>query len=86
MALKPFSGTTQKEKDALETRFGITQDSRPDNEQLKIQHIIREFTVALAQQIDVHIEDSREKSLALTKLEESLMWAGKAIFKAPETF
>ena len=86
MALKPFSGTTQKEKDALETRFGIAQDSRPDNEQLKIQHIIREFTVALAQQIDVHIEDSREKSLALTKLEESLMWAGKAIFKAPETF
>ena len=86
MALKPFSGTTQKEKAALETRFGIAQGSRPDDEQLQIQHIIREFTVALAQQIDVHIEDGREKSLALTKLEESLMWAGKAIFKAPETF
>ena len=26
MALKPFSGTTQREKDALETRFGIDQE------------------------------------------------------------
>ena len=86
MALKPFSGTTQKEKDALEARFGIAQDTTPDDEQLQIQQIIREFTVALAQQIDVHIEDSREKSLALARLEESLMWAGKAIFKAPQTF
>lgn len=86
MALKPFSGTTQKEKDALETRFGIAQASQPDDDQLHVQRIIREFTVALVQQIDVHIEDSREKSLALTKLEESLMWAGKAIFKAQETF
>lgn len=86
MALKPFSGTTQKEKAALESRFGIAQGSRPDDDQLHIQKIIREFVVALAQQIDVHIEDSREKSLALTKLEESLMWAGKAIFKEAEPF
>ena len=31
--------------------------------------------------LNADVEDSREKSLALTALEEALMWAGKAIFR-----
>ena len=86
MALKTFSGTTHSEKTALAKRFGLAQDSKPSEEELRIQNQIRGLINEVAQTLDVHIEDGREKSLALTKLEESLMWAGKAIFKEAEPF
>lgn len=40
---------------------------------------IRDFAKGLALLIDSTCPDSREKSLALTKLEESVMWANAAI-------
>lgn len=40
---------------------------------------IREHAKYLARVIDSAAPDSREKSLALTKLEESVMWANAAI-------
>lgn len=40
---------------------------------------IREGAIELAKDIEVHCPDGREKSLALTKLEEAAMWAIKSI-------
>lgn len=42
---------------------------------------IREAFTALSAQIDIECPDSREKSLALTKLEEACMWTNKAMEK-----
>lgn len=68
----------------IDARFGIASDSvkpfAPRELQLDIQRAIREEFVTVAKMIERSVTDSREKSLALTKLEEALMWAGKAIF------
>ena len=74
-----------EEQNALNKRFGIAQDSSTvdpaDREaQLNSQRDIREKIAEAALILDIDVADSREKSLALTKLEEALMWAGKAIF------
>lgn len=84
MALRLISRTTE-EQNALNKRFGIAQDAPTidpaDREaQLNSQRDIREKIAAAALILDIDVADSREKSLALTKLEEALMWAGKAIF------
>lgn len=39
---------------------------------------------ALAAIIEEHIPSSRERSLAITKLEEASMWGNKAIVFSPE--
>lgn len=50
-----------------------------DAEQISRSNEIREKAKELATLIASNCPDSREKSLARTKLEESLMWANKAI-------
>ena len=40
---------------------------------------IREDAMNLADIIDIYCPESREKSLALTKLEECIMWVNKSI-------
>lgn len=40
---------------------------------------IREVAKAFAELLDVACPDSREKSLAFTKLEEAVMWANASI-------
>lgn len=40
---------------------------------------LRQATKALAERFDAMCPDSREKSLALTHLEEAVMWANAAI-------
>ena len=40
---------------------------------------IRDKGKALALLIDINCPDSREKSLAITKIEEAVMWANKSI-------
>lgn len=62
-------------------RFGIAQDGKPSTEQLDEQRMIRDLIADAGFAIECNIADGREKSLALTHLEEALMWAGKAIFK-----
>lgn len=44
---------------------------------------VRSHTINLAQLIEYLCPDSREKSLALTNLEQSLMWAVKSITHNP---
>lgn len=50
-----------------------------DREALRLMEEFRQKFKELAFFIDESIEDSREKSLGLTKLEESAMWLQKAI-------
>lgn len=67
---------------AVTERFKIAQDGLPPSEtQLREQRFIQRKIMAAADAIDLGIPgQSREKSLAITKLEEALMWAGKALF------
>lgn len=78
MALMP-EGTAPRE-DVYNTRFTIARDSKPSVEQLELQAELRGKVAEVADQLNWAAADSREKSLALTHLEEALMWAGKAIF------
>lgn len=52
-------------------------------QQMKID-IMRNKASEMFHTLDFLIEDSREKSLAVTKMEECLMWAVKAISRQPE--
>jgi len=51
----------------------------PHDDQVNRYQDIREHARAFAVLLDRHCPDSREKSLALTALEESVMWANASI-------
>lgn len=67
-------------EDVIATRFLIAQDGKPSEAQLKFQADLKTDIAEIADHLNYKVADSREKSLALTHLEEALMWAGKAIF------
>lgn len=81
MALIPDNVRTHESTEGIERRFGIAQDGRPTQAQLKEQAALRSAISAVAVRLNQNVADSRSKSLALTSLEEALMWAGKAIFE-----
>ena len=51
----------------------------PKDDQLERYQRIREKAKLLAAYIDEKCPDSREKSLAFTKIEEAVMWANASI-------
>ena len=51
----------------------------PTEGQINKYQGLREYGLQLAEIINLICPDSREKSLALTKLEEAVMWANAAI-------
>jgi len=51
----------------------------PKDGQPEIYELIRGGALEMAFQIDESQPDSREKSLAMTKLEETVMWANAGI-------
>lgn len=68
----------------IANRFGIAQDGYipEDIEQRRnLQIKVRARIYEVATLINENIAQGRELSLALTHLEEALLWAGKAIFK-----
>lgn len=81
MALLTNNAPTRESADDIRARFGIAQDGKPTSAQLGEQGAIRDQLAEVARGINENVADGREKSLALTALEEALMWAGKAIFK-----
>lgn len=81
MALIPNNVPTREDDDDIRGRFLIAQDNVPTEDQKQYQAQIRQDVAALAVSLNADVADSREKSLAITHLEEALMWAGKAIFK-----
>ena len=68
--------------DALELvhRFRRNEVSEADVTKMET---LRDEMRLLAMTVNALVPDSREKSLALTALEESLMWANKAISTPP---
>lgn len=81
MALTPNGYNPRESVHDIHMRFLIAQDDRPSDEQLQFQSDLRTGIANIAQELNQKVEDSREKSLALTHLEEALLWAGKAIFR-----
>jgi hypothetical protein len=63
--------------DGLDDRF---KHHPPSTQEVADTHIeVRRLLSELAGRIDSLVPDGREKSLAITKLEEAAMWANKAI-------
>lgn len=60
----------------LENRFTYHE---PKSDQPERYKVIRSNARVLADQINVACPESREKSLAITKLEEAVMWANASI-------
>lgn len=60
----------------LETRFTYHP---PKSEQVELYHELRQTARIFAAQIITCTPESREQSLALTALEEAVMWANAAI-------
>jgi hypothetical protein len=67
---------TQEDRDDLDTRFTYHQP-KPGQPEKYLR--IRSQAKTLASSITVECPDSRERSLALTKLEEVVMWANASI-------
>lgn len=59
----------------------IASDSKSTEEQLKVHRNLRAAFETAEQALET-LPASREKALALTNLEQALMWAGKAIYNA----
>jgi len=51
----------------------------PKEDQAERYGLIRKEAHDLADTIDIYCPESREKSLAITKLEEAVMWANASI-------
>lgn len=85
MALVPNNVPTDLDADDVKARFGIAQEGRPTEAQLEEQAVVKQAVTALAIRINENVADSRAKSIALTHLEDALMWAGKAIFQPAGT-
>ena len=77
----PEHARTIGPREDVSNRFMIAQNGKPSQEQLDFQAEVRQDILKLAQKVNCRVEDSREKSLGLTDLEQALMWFGKAIFK-----
>ena len=51
----------------------------PTPQQLDLYDVVRNQLKDFAHWIQVHVPESREKSLAITSLQEAMMWANSAI-------
>ena len=68
--------------DSIENNFNYHQ---PATEEVGAKHAaIRQLFKDLAYSVDTICPDGREKALAITKLEEGMMWANAAIARNPE--
>lgn len=63
--------------DDLDNRF--TYHKPKDNTTIRAHERIRLGVGAVARLIDANVPDGREKSLAITALEEAMMWANAGI-------
>ena len=72
----------REDHDTIAERFVPTVPTDTDKFTLEG---LRDQIIELAQNINFNLTDSREKSLALTKLEEVSMWTSKAVFSAAPT-
>ncbi len=71
-----MSELSRKDLDEIKTRFTY---HAPKGDQATRYGLLRAEAENLAVMVLKHCPDSRERSLALTKLEEAVMWANAAI-------
>lgn len=69
-----------QDPDELANRFTYHP---PKGDQVQRYETIRAEAMRFAEYIDALAAPSRERSLAMTKLEESVMWANAAVARAP---
>lgn len=74
--------TTPKSAEDIVNRFSY---HAPDAERVKQHEAVRRDVGNLAISLDMNLPPSREKSLALTKLEEAMFWANAAIARQGES-
>lgn len=55
----------------------------PTPDQVPVYETIRARGRAFAEWLDAHVPDSREKSLAITNIEQAVMWANAAVARNP---
>jgi len=71
---------TPKELDLEEVELRFTYHS-PSEVQIGYMHVLREHAKNLAELVVAYVPDSRERNLALTKLEEAVMHANSGIVR-----
>lgn len=84
MSIRKNTELTSEQLSDVANRFGIAQDEpQPEDvqERLLVQLELRELIYSTAKYMTSRISNTRERFKALEKLEEALMWGGKAIFK-----
>ncbi len=64
------------EPDDLKNRF---THHAPTPDQIELYREIRDYAHGLASLVNRHCPESREKSLAVTHIEEAVMWANASI-------
>lgn len=67
-------------QEELEKRFSY---HTPSSEKASLHELVQHGCGSLAKMLNEILPDSREKSLAFTKLEEAMMWANAAIARNP---
>lgn len=65
----------------LENRFTY---HAPDEAKVHVFKVFRDYALGFARHIDQNVPEGREKSLAITKLEEVVMWANAGLARAPK--
>lgn len=63
----------------IENRFKY---HKPDAERVSAHELIRNTMWNAAEYVNENVPDGREKSLAITALEEAMMWANAGIARA----
>lgn len=64
----------------LENRFKFHEKSRHDNAESHAE--VRDGCLQLAKRIDALVPDGREKSLAITHLEDVMMWSNAGLARS----
>ena len=67
-----------KPLDAQRSIYNMT-NHRPNDEGIQKMETLRQFAKQFATSIHAQVPDSREKSIALTHLEEALFWANAGV-------
>lgn len=70
------------EQSDLNNRFGF-HPATPENGRGEVHDAVRGNCLALASTLNALIPDGREKSLAMTHLEEVMFWANAAVARQP---
>lgn len=75
-AVRTMYGLSQPDLDEVAVRFTY---HKPHGDQPRRYELLRSMAKALAELVYDSCPPSRERSIALTKLEEAVMWANAAI-------